>query len=158
MPGIEFSEPKTSRPLKTATALFVVLLTLAAAPLDSDAQVEALAVPSTVLKDIAFDVYVIVDDTLGIGAYQLEIGSSRFDFADSDDGWVASGVAAETGTAQVLRQGVEVASAPFRAIPGWLSILPPLLAIGIARPCSSESGRGPRSLLPFLRPVFGWAS
>jgi Na+/H+ antiporter NhaC len=132
MPGIEFSEPKTSRPLKAATSLFVVLLTLAAVPLDSDAQVEALAVPATVLKDVAFDVYVIVDDTLGIGAYQLGIGSSRFDFVDSDDGWVAEGVASATGTAHVLRQGVEVASAPFRAIPGWLSILPPLFAIAIA--------------------------
>ncbi|MFT5142920.1 MAG: Na+/H+ antiporter NhaC [Rhodothermales bacterium] len=132
MPGTEFLEPKTSRPLKTVAALFLALLVFAAAPLDSDAQVEALSVPATVLKDVGFKVHLIVDDTLGIEDYQLGIGSSLFDFAEDEEGWVALGLASEAGTAQVLRQGVEVASAPFRAIPGWMSILPPLLAIAIA--------------------------
>ncbi|MFT4605641.1 MAG: Na+/H+ antiporter NhaC [Rhodothermales bacterium] len=101
------------------------------APMAS-AQVAELSVPGTVLKEVPFEVGLVVADTLGADAYVAAVGSERFPFTVEDGVWTASVKASETGNVQVLRQGREVASVPFRAIPGWLSILPPLIAIGIA--------------------------
>ncbi len=128
MPGIAFLELKTEM---MARRLILMLLFFAVA-LPVSAQVQSVVAPATVLRNIPFQVGLSVVDTLGISAYQLQVGSERFPFEQTDDGWVATGTTAESGTIQVLRQGREVASSPFAAIPGWFSILPPLIAIAVA--------------------------
>jgi Na+/H+ antiporter NhaC len=128
MPETAFLELKTD-PM-TRRLIPILFLLAVAAPVR--AQVETLTVPTTVLREIPFEVGLTVADTLGPSAYELAIGEHRFPFLEGEDGWVATGTATGSGTVQVLRQGREVAATPFRAIPGWLSILPPIIAIVVA--------------------------
>lgn len=127
--------------LLSSIAVALALLTSSASAQNVD-----VSVPPTVLKDIPFDVLLAVDDTLGVADYAVSVGGRTFPVERADATWEADGlpiafegsvwtavvVAPESGQVQVLRQGSEVASQPFRAIPGWLSILPPLIAIAIA--------------------------
>jgi len=96
-----------------------------------------MSLPAVVLDGIAFEVPVTVTgDTLSMDAYTVQgsRGAVGLTF-DDDKGWIATGVFADGRGAKdvvLLRSGQEVVRQTTRSIPGWLSILPPLLAIAIA--------------------------
>jgi len=101
------------------------------------AQTFEVTAPPTVLSGVGFSVHVTAEgDTLGIAAYQILVGDTVYPLTDGDDGdWIASDIkTSHSGRAEVslLRSGTTVAEAHSRSIPGWLSILPPLIAIVIA--------------------------
>ncbi|NNE70460.1 MAG: Na+/H+ antiporter NhaC family protein [Rhodothermales bacterium] len=135
-----------SLPRRALRILPLLALVAAFSASVTQAQVVQVSAPSTVLKDIPFDVLLVVDDTLGLEDYVASVGGTTFPFTVSEaewsatdmpisyagNVWTATVTAPESGQVQVLRQGREVAASPFSAIPGWLSILPPLIAIGIA--------------------------
>jgi Na+/H+ antiporter NhaC len=93
--------------------------------------------PDVVLSNIPFRIGVQVKgDSLGIGAFQVRIGDGLYLLEQEDDGkWISEAVkVAHSGNVdvQLVRSGVEVAQTRTRSIPGWLSIVPPLIAILIA--------------------------
>ncbi|MDA1028767.1 MAG: Na+/H+ antiporter NhaC family protein [Bacteroidetes bacterium] len=118
--------------------LLTLLVLVAATASWATAQEASMVVPPTVLNGIGFDVTVeVTGDTLSMDAYTVQAsGGSAVLVYDEDDGvWMASGVTVTSTGAQdivLLRSGQEVVRQATRSIPGWLSILPPLLAIGIA--------------------------
>lgn len=90
-----------------------------------------------VLTNVGFDITAtVVDDSLGAGAFSVVVGGSEHALVEQDDGsWLASGViVSEAGEIQIQLKssGQLVATASTRSMPGWLSILPPFLAILIA--------------------------
>ncbi len=121
---------------------FLALALVLAAP--ARAQDFALDAPAVVLEGIPFSVTLrsqdVVLDARDAGAYTIRLGGQTFPmaFERDDDGrraLVARGLQVlERGTVllEVTHAGGVVAQASPRSIPGWLSILPPLLAIGIA--------------------------
>jgi len=106
--------------------------------LPASGQVQKIQIPSTVLTSVPFDVSFSVDsDTASVGfPITVRVGSAVFSAVRLDNGrFLAEHVAAEaSGTAKVeiLRSGTVIGAASARAIPGWLSIVPPILAILIA--------------------------
>lgn len=118
--------------------LLTFFVLLAATASWATAQEASIVVPPTVLNGIGFDVTVAVSgDTLSMDAYSVQTSGGIVGLA-YDEGagvWMASGVTVtSTGTQDIilLRSGQEVVRQATRSIPGWLSIVPPLLAIGIA--------------------------
>ena len=95
-------------------------------------------VPDPVLTDIAFTVTVPGDSSLGeAGPPRVRAGEQTYPLSyDAADGaWTAEGVVVPSSgaaTVEVEAGGTTLRSTETRAIPGWLSILPPLLAIGMA--------------------------
>ncbi len=95
-------------------------------------------VPPTVLNGIGFEVRVAVaGDTLSMDAYTVQAsgGITALKYDTKKEAWMASDVKVTDSGAQdivLLRSGQEVVRQATRSIPGWLSIVPPLLAIGIA--------------------------
>ncbi|MBO6576753.1 MAG: Na+/H+ antiporter NhaC family protein [Rhodothermales bacterium] len=116
----------TTRLLSLALVVFMAL--------PASAQVHSFSAPETALPGVSFEVRAIVYDSLWPGGFSVEVGGQEFPLSyDASEGdWVATVTAAEPGSVHLLRQGSPVASLPFRMIPGWLSILPPLIAIGVA--------------------------
>ncbi len=113
--------------------LFAVLLTLALPVHAQDLEVNA---PPVVLQGTSFEVAVrgAADTT---AALAVRLGGETYPLAyDASAGAFATGdVRAASGGAvalDVVQGGEVIAQAETRAIPGWLSILPPLLAIGMA--------------------------
>ncbi|QXD15211.1 Na+/H+ antiporter NhaC family protein [Rhodocaloribacter litoris] len=118
------------------------------------AQDYTLEVPGVVLRDVPFSVAVrspdVLFDEVSAVAYRLCLGDATppltclggeavpLAFQRGDDGTrrlVAEGLTVPgTGAFEValLHNGLPAAVARSRAVPGWLSILPPLLAIAIA--------------------------
>ena len=131
--------------------LFLLLMLLA---WPAAAQEYTFDVPQVVLKDIPFSVTVRSPDVLfdeeSAGEYEVCIGLAArpffcldeavypVAFRRADDGsrmLVAEGLTVrENGSylLGLLRNHEAVAEARTRAVPGWLSIVPPLLAIAIA--------------------------
>lgn len=118
--------------------LLTLLLLLSWTASFAVAQEASIVVPPAVLNGIGFDVTVeVTGDTLSMDAYTVQAsgGSVVLVFDEGDGIWMASGVTVTATGAQdivLLRSGQEVVRQATRSIPGWLSILPPLLAIGIA--------------------------
>ena len=95
--------------------------------------------PQVFLEGISYDVSANAThagelDALA-GQPVLIVGASRYVAERVDDALIFSGVrVAETGTAQLqlVVAGETIAAQPVPVIPAWISILPPLVAIGVA--------------------------
>jgi len=95
-------------------------------------------VPDPVLTDIGFSVTVPGDSSLAeAGSPRVRAGEQTYalSYDAANEQWTAEGVSVPSSgaaTVEVEAGGATLRSAETRAIPGWLSILPPLLAIGMA--------------------------
>jgi Na+/H+ antiporter NhaC len=125
----------TTRVLSRALLVGVFLLLTSQV---GQAQTYEIAPPEVVLTDVEFSVSILVeDDNIPITAYSVSSGGQTVPVTvDSDSGgWVADGLTASgSGDVHVSlsRMGVVVSTASSRALPGWMSILPPFIAILIA--------------------------
>lgn len=123
-------------PTRTVCALLGALFLLASPAVGQDDG--AVHVPDPVLTDIEFSVTVPVDSSLaesGAPAVRVDGATHSLSYNAGEEQWVAEGVTvASSGEVQVdvMTGGTTVRSASSRAIPGWFSILPPLVAIGLA--------------------------
>ncbi len=135
---IEFLEQANNDMTSFRTRLLTMLFVMALTSSLVFAQESSISVPQPVLNGIGFDVGVVVTgDTLSMDAYTVQASGGLFGLTfDEDEGmWVASGVKVTGTGAQdivLLRSGQEVVRQATRSIPGWLSIIPPLLAIAVA--------------------------
>lgn len=97
-----------------------------------------ITAPSIVLNDVEFVVQISVEgDTLGIAGFTAGVDGREvgLEFDEDSGGWTAKGLRTTvSGEFDVVlkRAGTVVASAASRSMPGWLSVLPPFLAILIA--------------------------
>ena len=113
-----------------AAALFV------ATPSASAQEYEIVA-PPVVLTDVPFDVAVSTTGAAGTPALlQMRAAGGTFDAELLDDGgYLVAGITVSASGPvefELVEGGQVVAEATTRAVPGWVSILPPLLAILIA--------------------------
>ncbi|MFQ5572514.1 MAG: Na+/H+ antiporter NhaC family protein, partial [Rhodothermales bacterium] len=120
--------------------LFFVIGVLLTVP-PAFGQEVAFDVPPVVLTGIPFDVSVTSNDVLfdasHAASYTVRMDGAVFPmhFKKDKDGarrLVAEGLRAAQGgpvTVELAQGGVTMARAMSRSIPGWLSLLPPLLAI-----------------------------
>jgi Na+/H+ antiporter NhaC len=99
------------------------------------AQAQELEVPSLALTGIPFDV-VVVGARSGPEALLVRAGGETFAAELGDDGLLtAAGVVVHSrGRTEIelVSAGGVIASAEVRVLPGWISILPPLIAIAVA--------------------------
>jgi Na+/H+ antiporter NhaC len=119
----------------------LLALLLASPVLAQEYRVDA---PAVVLNQVPFAITVtssdVILDEANAGEFELVLNGVTHALAferDDDDNrtLAASGLTTAGGgpyTVQVRRAGVTVAEAGGRSIAGWLSIVPPLIAIGIA--------------------------
>ncbi|MEL7450193.1 MAG: Na+/H+ antiporter NhaC family protein [Pseudomonadota bacterium] len=128
---------------RNAAALRLSLATMAvslafllAAAANAEVTVEA---PSLVLTGVPFEVSVIVDPSTDYSspeAFGVMAGEREYPLARSDDGTlVASDIVVDSGgevAITVLSSSAPVATTTSTAVPGALSVLPPVLAIAIA--------------------------
>lgn len=127
-------------PIRTFRSLLVVAL-LSFAVLTSTVQAQdsySVDVPDPILSNVKFDI------SLPVGQAQeapsARIGGTTYTFTQSenDDGdaiWLVEGAevtAKGPATLDILENGQVIQSQSIRVIPGWFSIIPPLLAIVIA--------------------------
>ena len=113
----------------------VVLLMWAVVP--AQAQNAGVDVPSVVLTDIEFTVTVPQDAAAADSGLAVRVGDERFPLSYDAEAevWQSDDVrAAESGatTVEVVRGETVLREASTRAIPGWWSIVPPVLAIAMA--------------------------
>ncbi len=113
------------------------LLALVVLALPAQAQEVEVTVPPVVLEGAPFEVIVRGEALDTARAYAVRIGeeSAALVYDAEGDAFVAEDVRLAEGgaaTVEVVQGGAVVAQAETRAIAGWLSILPPLLAIGMA--------------------------
>ncbi len=113
------------------------LLALLMLALPAQAQDVEVEVPQVVLQGTPFEVVVAGAALDTARAYRVRAGEQLAALAyDAEaDAFVAGDVRLAEGgvaTVEVVQGGAVVAQAETRAIAGWLSILPPLLAIGMA--------------------------
>ena len=96
--------------------------------------------PDLVLSNVGFDISIPAEEiTSGIPP-TARIGNTTFDFSlsENDDGdsvWLIEGAEVNTSgpaNLDILSNGEVIQSQSLRVIPGWFSIIPPLLAIVIA--------------------------
>lgn len=127
------------RTLAVSLWLFVALVVSAGfAPNNVTAQDTSFTIPEVVLDGIGFDVVLLpgAEDSLSAAHYTVAGSGDPVGFELNGDGQlVASGVVvAGTGVQDVTlyRDGAAFVQSPTRSISGWWSILPPLIAIGIA--------------------------
>ncbi|MHC4992658.1 MAG: hypothetical protein ACYTGC_16935, partial [Planctomycetota bacterium] len=117
---------------------FVLLITLLVPVMSAVAQDYQIDAPTVVLRGIAFDATVVVGEDAAVDATALTLVAGGVDHAltaQEDGSLLAPGIVVEsTGPValELRRDGQVAASADTRAIPGWVSILPPLLAILVA--------------------------
>jgi Na+/H+ antiporter NhaC len=98
---------------------------------------EPVEVPTIVLTDVAFTVTVDADSSLAAqGAPEVRVGDRETPLAyDAGAGaWTAEVTTPASGetSVEVRAGGAVLAEATTRAIPGWASILPPVIAIFMA--------------------------
>jgi Na+/H+ antiporter NhaC len=116
-------------------ASLVCLLLMAALPAHAQ---PSPTVPDLVLTGVEFTVTVPGDSALAAqGPLKVRVADQTVPMAynASAGQWAAEGVRAPSSgraTVEVVRQDAVLTSATTRAIPAWLSVLPPLLAIGMA--------------------------
>jgi len=117
--------------------LVVAILGIAspAGAMQTDDEVE-LDAPSLILTGVAFDV--AVDGAGGAGPLTLRIGDDPYTLQPGSDGerLQASELRVPSSGAETITvldsNGAVLAETTSRALPGWISILPPVLAIAIA--------------------------
>ncbi len=121
-----------------------LLLGLFLASLPALAQEYRFDVPAVVLTGIPFSVTVQSSDVIladtNAARYAVRLDGRTYPLAfDRDDDGPRKLVAEDLRTAsggpatlELLRDGATLRQAPTRSLPGWLSILPPLLAIVVA--------------------------
>lgn len=123
-------------PMRTVVALLTVLLIVALPALAQDPG--PIEVPDPVLTGIEFSVTVPGDSTLAAeGAPMVRIGgtTTALTYQEDQGRWrteEASISSSGTASVEVVADGTVLRETTTRGIPGWLSILPPLLAIGMA--------------------------
>ena len=97
--------------------------------------------PDLVLSGVGFEVFLPFETSIpGLSPPALRVGSSTYPFEageneDGVTGWLLDDVeisATGSTTLEVTENGEVIQSQSIRVIPGWLSIIPPLLAIVIA--------------------------
>ncbi|MGA0432624.1 MAG: Na+/H+ antiporter NhaC family protein [Luminiphilus sp.] len=100
---------------------------------------ESVAVPAVFLQGIPYDLTLSVaaysDTSVSTNSPTLVMNDRTYQGERRDDEWVFLGVTAQdTGTAELNLIINDTATTTITApvIPGWISILPPLLAIGMA--------------------------
>ena len=121
--------------LALASVALLVLATAALVTLPAAAQESAaarLVAPGVILRGVAFEAALegAVEGTPELHAGGLVVRGER-----ADDGWRFHDVrVTTTGRVRldVFAGGAAVAHANVRALPGWVSVVPPLLAIAIA--------------------------
>ncbi len=97
-----------------------------------------VTVPDPVLTGIEFSVTVSGDSSLAeAGSPMIRVGdeTQALSYDAAQEQWTAEELTVSSSgsaTVEVRAGGETLRSAETRAIPGWLSILPPLLAIGMA--------------------------
>jgi len=126
-----------SRILLNKTILIWAIVLMLVVPV-ARAQTYELDAPSVVLNDVGFHATVnVAEDSLGIESFTVSIQGLEVSLKPDTDSadWVAEGLFTDSsGEHEVVlkRAGTVVASATSRSMPGWLSVLPPFLAIIIA--------------------------
>ena len=116
-------------------AVFLVLLLLAPTAAAQEEGGERIEVPEIVLTDVAFTVTVDADSSLAAqGAPVARVGTQETPLTYDAGAWTAEVTPPASGSTSVeVRAGGTVLSqATTRAIPGWASILPPVIAIVMA--------------------------
>lgn len=117
--------------------VFLLLIT-AALPLQAQSQRGyEINAPSVVLNDIPFEVTISGKAIDSAKTYQLRLADEIYSLAyngDTESLSTNKATLKENGTAQIIliQNGSTITQTETRAIPGWLSILPPLIAIGLA--------------------------
>jgi Na+/H+ antiporter NhaC len=121
---------------RTVIGLIGVLCMLASPAVGQDDG--AIDVPDPVLTDIGFSVTVPGDSSLAeTGSPIVRVGDAThaLSYDAENKQWTAEEVtvpSSGSATVDVMANDTVLRSVSTRAIPGWLSILPPLLAIGMA--------------------------
>jgi Na+/H+ antiporter NhaC len=100
-------------------------------------QEASVDVPDLILSGVGFDVTASVDAAPSDSALAVRVDGQPYamTYAPEADTWTAEEVIVPSGgtvSVEVVQNGAVLAQATTRAIPGWLSILPPLLAIAMA--------------------------
>mgnify|MGYP006271407525 CR=1 FL=1 len=116
-----------------ALGMLALALCWGASPPAATAQ--SIDAPRVVLNDVAFSITVNdPDETLTPGA-QIQVGSETAPLTPDGTTWTAEGLVVDASgayTVQLVQGGATLAEAQTRALPGFVSLLPPLLAIGMA--------------------------
>jgi Na+/H+ antiporter NhaC len=121
---------------RTVVGLLGVLLMSASPAVGQDEG--TVEVPDPVLTDIEFSVTVPGDSSLTeVGGARIRVGEKTHEltYDAGNEQWTAEAVTVPSSgraTVEVVANNTVLRSASTRAVPGWLSILPPLLAIGMA--------------------------
>jgi len=122
--------------LRTVVALLVVMGGVTSLGMAQDDG--AIEVPDPVLTGIEFSVTVPEDGSLSEGDQPaVRVGGETvpLSYNAADEAWTSDAVTASDGgtvSVEVVAGGTVIRSTTTRSLPGWLSILPPLLAIGMA--------------------------
>jgi Na+/H+ antiporter NhaC len=119
--------------MRTAVLLLGGLLVCSASVRGQDGG--GVSVPDPVLRGVDFSVTVLADSALAErGAPAVRVGDTTYPLSYDavQERWAAEGVMVPewgAATVEVVADGATLRAASTRAIPGWWSILPPLLAI-----------------------------
>lgn len=114
--------------------LALILLVPAAAQAQTAAGQVAVEVPAVVLEGVPFSVVVRADSVLQ-GNLRLDVQGREYPLSFINDGRaVVEDLEASAGPVSVAvkQNGISIQKTTTRALAGWLSLLPPLLAIGMA--------------------------
>jgi Na+/H+ antiporter NhaC len=123
--------------LAPTIAVFLGVLVVFASPAAGQGE-GPVDVPDPVLTGIEFSVTVPGDSSLAMaGTPMVRVGDAThaLSYDAEKEQWTAEGVTVSSSgaaTVEVVANDTVMRSASTRALPGWLSILPPLLAIGMA--------------------------
>jgi len=112
-----------------------VLLGLLGTAVPHAATAQSVDAPSVVLNGISFSVTVDDPDRQLTPGAQIRVGSETAALESDGTTWTAEGLVVEdTGpqSVELVQGGETLSSASTRSIPGFLSLLPPILAIGMA--------------------------
>ena len=97
------------------------------------AEAETITTPQVALTEVPFEV--VVSDLQPGSRYQLAAESVRYEAVADESGTArfAAVAIAESGSARIQLTGAGLSTATdLRVIPGWISIMPPVLAIFVA--------------------------
>jgi len=119
--------------MRTLLACLLLILTVAPA----GAQDVTADAPDLVLSGIAFTVSAAGPDAPADSAWAVRVAGQTYPmtYAPDTGTWTAEDVVVPSSgraSVEVVQNGAVLSEASTRVIPGWLSILPPLLAIGMA--------------------------
>lgn len=121
---------RRGKPVAIATGLLTILLLCSPQTWAAD-----LDLPQVMLKGIAYDIPVSNAEGMEAEEFTLVHGGRSRNAASSPDGPVFRGIKTQQSGPMELAlkyQGKEIQSTRLPVIPGWVSLLPALLAIGIA--------------------------